>query len=242
MSTVRFFDQPIEFVEQEGVGSPVWRGVASDGDGLSAFAAAVHRNGGRIAALWGSDERNRGGGFRLHCVFGLEAGHAWVSLDLAAQGDECPVYPDLAGIFPAANRMQRATRDMVGIASFGGDQRPWLRHGGWPADWFPLREEIGREEIGDRPQFYESQNRGLSPISPAIPPAPASAPAAIPANIKDLERAHILETLAKVGGSRKKAVELLGISERTLRYKLAQWRNEDAGTPFATRIPENGDS
>lgn len=47
-----------------------------------------------------------------------------------------------------------------------------------------------------------------------------------PANMRDLERQHILETLAKVGGSRKKAVELLGISERTLRYKLAQYRED----------------
>jgi two-component system response regulator FlrC len=49
---------------------------------------------------------------------------------------------------------------------------------------------------------------------------------ASPANMKDLERQHILETLARVGGSRKKAIELLGISERTLRYKLAQYREE----------------
>ncbi|MDP1652707.1 MAG: sigma-54 dependent transcriptional regulator [Rhodocyclaceae bacterium] len=47
-----------------------------------------------------------------------------------------------------------------------------------------------------------------------------------PANMKDLERQHILETLAKVGGSRKKAIDLLGISERTLRYKLKQYREE----------------
>jgi two-component system, response regulator FlrC len=47
-----------------------------------------------------------------------------------------------------------------------------------------------------------------------------------PANMKDLERAHILDTLASVGGSRKKAVAVLGISERTLRYKLAQYRDE----------------
>jgi two-component system response regulator FlrC len=47
-----------------------------------------------------------------------------------------------------------------------------------------------------------------------------------PINMKDLERQHILDTLAKVGGSRKKAIELLGISERTLRYKLAQYRDE----------------
>jgi two-component system response regulator FlrC len=45
-------------------------------------------------------------------------------------------------------------------------------------------------------------------------------------NIKDLEREHILQTLAEVGGSRKQAIERLGISERTLRYKLQQYREE----------------
>ena len=45
-------------------------------------------------------------------------------------------------------------------------------------------------------------------------------------NMKDLEREHILRTLAEVGGSRKKAIERLGISERTLRYKLQQYRDE----------------
>ena len=45
-------------------------------------------------------------------------------------------------------------------------------------------------------------------------------------NMKDLEREHILRTLAEVGGSRKLAVERLGISERTLRYKLQQYRDE----------------
>lgn len=45
-------------------------------------------------------------------------------------------------------------------------------------------------------------------------------------NMKDLEREHILGTLAEVGGSRKKAIERLGISERTLRYKLQQYRDE----------------
>ncbi|CAB1370515.1 sigma-54-dependent transcriptional regulator [Denitratisoma oestradiolicum] len=57
----------------------------------------------------------------------------------------------------------------------------------------------------------------------APPPSPGEISSS---NMKDLERQHILETLSKVGGSRKKAVELLGISERTLRYKLAQYREE----------------
>ncbi len=47
-----------------------------------------------------------------------------------------------------------------------------------------------------------------------------------PTNMKDLEREHILATLRDVGGSRKRAVERLGISERTLRYKLQQYRDE----------------
>ena len=47
---------------------------------------------------------------------------------------------------------------------------------------------------------------------------------AAPSNMRDLERQHIIETLAAVNGSRKRAVELLGISERTLRYKLQQYR------------------
>jgi two-component system response regulator FlrC len=51
-----------------------------------------------------------------------------------------------------------------------------------------------------------------------------------PADMKSLERQHILDTLAAVGGSRKKAAEQLGMSERTLRYKLQQYRQEDAGT------------
>jgi len=46
-------------------------------------------------------------------------------------------------------------------------------------------------------------------------------------NMRDLEREHILDTLAAVGGSRKLAGERLGMSERTLRYKLKQYR--DAG-------------
>ncbi|WP_428826976.1 sigma-54-dependent transcriptional regulator [Azonexus sp. IMCC34842] len=45
-------------------------------------------------------------------------------------------------------------------------------------------------------------------------------------NMKDLEREHILRTLSEVGGSRKMAIDRLGISERTLRYKLQQYRDE----------------
>ena len=38
---------------------------------------------------------------------------------------------------------------------------------------------------------------------------------------------HILDTLAAVNGVRKLAAEKLGISERTLRYKLQRYREEE---------------
>lgn len=60
---------------------------------------------------------------------------------------------------------------------------------------------------------------------PEIPAAVAEAAKKVD-NMKDLEREHILRTLAEVGGSRKQTIERLGISERTLRYKLQQYRDE----------------
>ena len=135
-------DNRIDFSPQNGAGAPVWRGRVPSGYALKNFATSAQRAGARLAAIWGSDERQRGSGFRLHVVFGIDQGHAWVSLDLPA---DAPLYPDLSGIFPAANRMQRATRDLVGIATEGGDQRPWLRHGAWPVDWYPLRHDAVHE-------------------------------------------------------------------------------------------------
>lgn len=46
-------------------------------------------------------------------------------------------------------------------------------------------------------------------------------------DMRSLEKRHILETLAAVGGVKKLAAEKLGISERTLRYKLQRYREED---------------
>lgn len=77
---------------------------------------------------------------------------------------------------------------------------------------------------------------------PAMPVASVSVPSngASPANMKDLERQHILETLAAVGGSRKEAIARLGISERTLRYKLKQYREEGFFTEKPGKDDEDG--
>jgi two-component system response regulator FlrC len=43
-------------------------------------------------------------------------------------------------------------------------------------------------------------------------------------DIDSVERDHILKVLAKVDGNRTKAVEILGISARALRYKLKSYK------------------
>lgn len=63
----------------------------------------------------------------------------------------------------------------------------------------------------------------LQPIAPAAQRREATATRAA-GNIKAVEQDLILRTLAAVNGSRKLAVERLGISERTLRYKLQRYR------------------
>jgi len=71
---------------------------------------------------------------------------------------------------------------------------------------------------------------GLAPVERAAdgvaerPGGPQVAP--VSTDIKTMERQLILNTLSSVGGVRKMAAEKLGMSERTLRYKLQQYREE----------------
>ncbi|MEO8037374.1 MAG: sigma-54 dependent transcriptional regulator [Betaproteobacteria bacterium] len=70
----------------------------------------------------------------------------------------------------------------------------------------------------------------IAEASSANPIAEAS-DAAMPADMRSLERKHILDTLSAARGVRKLAAERLGMSERTLRYKLQQYRGEGFAVP-----------
>ena len=123
----------------EPLGNHIWRGRMEAGQ-LLALARAVKEEGGQLIALWGSDNRHLSRGFAVHAALLTSAGLAWVTCALP---EEAPAYPDLAHIFPQADRMQRATFDLLGItATDAVDDRKWLRHGAWPADAFPLRRDF----------------------------------------------------------------------------------------------------
>ena len=57
------------------------------------------------------------------------------------------------------------------------------------------------------------------------------------ADMRALEKRHIMETLAATGGVKKLAAEKLGISERTLRYKLQRYREDENGNGGLTVPP-----
>ena len=108
-----------------------------------------------------------------------------------------------------------------------------LRAHAWPGNVRELENVMQRAVIFAASDVVEPDALHLSQapafavrlpeLGTPAPSVPAEAPLKTD-NLRDLEREHILETLSAVGGSRKLAGERLGMSERTLRHKLKQYR------------------
>lgn len=108
-----------------------------DQEGWTSGAAGVRAGAGRLVALWGADRRDLGEGLEIWGVFELADGLA--CLRQALPGPD-PGFEGIEEFFPAAGRMQRSIRDLLGMSARGSrDGRPWLRHGAWPPDTYPLR-------------------------------------------------------------------------------------------------------
>src|SRR5512133_3704970 len=115
---------------------PIWHAQVSV-DEWRAGAAAVREGGGRLLAMWGGAGLGDAPQPVACAAFVVLEGLLWLELPL--DGEQL-TYPDLLPFFPAAARMQRAAADLSGILTKGSkDQRPWLNHGAWPLDYFPLR-------------------------------------------------------------------------------------------------------
>jgi Ni,Fe-hydrogenase III large subunit len=93
------------------------------------FAQVSAASGGRLLAFWGT------GAGAVHMIVLLADG-AVVATARAERA--AAAFPGIEDVFPAASRMQRAMRDMVGIETTDADGRPWLRHAAWGPDLRPL--------------------------------------------------------------------------------------------------------
>jgi two-component system response regulator FlrC len=95
----------------------------------------------------------------------------------------------------------------------------------WPGNIRELDNCIQRAIILAGGQNIDVDAITFDTAAESLPEA-AGLPPALDGDLKARERELIFSALTAVNGSRKKACERLGISERTLRYKLARFRDE----------------
>ncbi|MBS0648719.1 MAG: sigma-54-dependent Fis family transcriptional regulator [Verrucomicrobia bacterium] len=86
----------------------------------------------------------------------------------------------------------------------------------WPGNIRELANTIERAVVMNAGDLIEADHLRLDPSAPAL----LSVPMAKEITLADLEKQHILETLAACNHNRTRAAKSLGISVRTLRNKL----------------------
>jgi DNA-binding NtrC family response regulator len=93
-----------------------------------------------------------------------------------------------------------------------------LEQYGWPGNIRELQNVIERAVILSKGQVtvHELPDGLRRPVSETVIPAGGG-------SLRDLERATILEALAACGDNRRLAAEKLGISKRTLQYRLKEY-------------------
>lgn len=201
---------------------PGWHAQVDEGQ----WGEAMKRTraaGGRLLALWGSDERACSGGFAVHAALLIPDGLLVLSLPLTQTP---PRYPDVSRIFPAAGRMQRAVHDLLGIAADGAsDRRPWLRHGAWPEGAYPLRKDFALHtryatQPDDYP-FVRVEGDGVH----EIPVGPVHAGTIEPGHFR----------FSVVGEKILKLEERLGYKHKAIE-KLFEGKSVEEGARLAARV------
>lgn len=133
---------PLNLTELRGA-APAWEARTTAAE-LPGICQAVKHQGGRLAALWGTDEQDRALGYVLHLVLAKPGELLWLRAPLPA---DRPQYPDLSPAFFPAGRMQRAARDLLGVDAQAADRRPWLRHAAWQESEHPLRRDFAAATV-----------------------------------------------------------------------------------------------
>ncbi|HEX8980083.1 MAG TPA: sigma-54 dependent transcriptional regulator [Parasulfuritortus sp.] len=140
-----------------------------------------------------------------------------------------PLRQRRADILPLARHFLKAYTGLVGRDGFALSPaaEAELTAYGWPGNIRELSNVMQRAMILAAGSRIEPDNLML-PRAQTARQAMVDEPEedARPAQIRDMEKVMILETLERLNGSRKRTAEELGISERTLRYKLQKYRAE----------------
>ena len=102
-----------------------------------------------LALMVACDRRGDRGVFDVHYLFKPER-EQWSLHATAPASAEAPAIGSLATFHYPASRFEREIYDLFGIVAQGHpDPRPLVRHGFWPADYFPLRKDAVPREFTD---------------------------------------------------------------------------------------------
>jgi DNA-binding NtrC family response regulator len=139
-----------------------------------------------------------------------------VSLEMPPLRDRRSDIPQLARFF-----LDRFAKDNgKPIEGFATEALDVLAGYDWPGNVRELENAIERAVVLTNGSMIEA--RQLPPnVRPRI--VPAGIPIIPGATMEEIERHAILETLKATGGSTSKAAEILGISTRTIQYRLHQY-------------------
>jgi DNA-binding NtrC family response regulator len=119
------------------------------------------------------------------------------------------------------------TENQKAIAGFTPEALDRLSRYAWPGNVRELENAIERAVILARGEHIEAAD--LPPS--VVPTIPDGMPLVPGATIAELERYAILRTLEHTGGSTSRAAEILGISARTIQYRLQQYQSSAPAKP-----------
>jgi len=168
-------------------------------------------------------EEARAGRFRADLFYRLNV----MSLRLA------PLRERRGDILPLARHaLASCARAGRPVACFAGDAEQKLRHYDWPGNARELTNIVQRAAWLATGQITAADldfggDLAAQPESPAVKPQEVG----LDYDLKERERELILATLRTTAGSRKLAAERLGISARTLRHKLQQFKASGVDVP-----------
>ena len=116
-----------------------------------------------------------------------------------------------------------ATENEKNISGFRDDALEHLVRYPWPGNVRELENVVERAVVVSRTDTIRAEDLG-----PTVAGVDAGAAAGVPhvpgATLAELERHAILATLEHTGGSTSRAAEILGISTRTIQYRLQEYQ------------------